>query len=60
MTDYSKNFKGIFQKKNDKEAKFYENGAHFKYDELFKRLELIKNKQEPYLNLDQKFSNEYD
>ncbi len=60
MTDYSKNLKGIFLKKNDKEAKFYENGAHFKYDELYKRLEFIKNKQEPYLNLDQKFSNEYD
>jgi hypothetical protein len=58
MTERMKNLKGIFQKQNKQETIFYEHGAHFKYDELYKRLELIKNNQEPYLNLDQKFSKE--
>ncbi len=50
-------YKGIYYD-DDTEQKFYEGGAHFKYIELYKKLELIYQEQKA-INLNIEISKVY-
>lgn len=40
------NYKGIYANNNDKQLRYYEGGAHFRYSDLFKRLKLLKSEMQ--------------
>lgn len=37
------NYKGIYANNNDRQLRYYEGGAHFRYSDLFKRLKFLKS-----------------
>jgi hypothetical protein len=51
INDNLNEYKGIFYNENEEEEqKFYEGGAHFKYDDLYEILEEIVKKEEKQKN----------
>ena len=51
INDNLNEYKGIFYNENEEEEqKFYEGGAHFKYDDLYEILEEIVKKEEKHKN----------